>query len=118
MQNKNQELSGLLRQWQDVEPRSAFVPDVLRQIRLDAAARAEADVRGAFGFRAWLATVLKPLAVTVAVAFVGGLFLGALPMISGSVSSVPEAATNGFGLLRTGTVSGNYVAHSSAGRLP
>ena len=118
MQNKDQKLNGLLRQWQDVAPRPAFVPDVLRQIRLDAVARAEADAGGTFGFRAWFATVLKPLAVTVAVAFVGGLFLGVLPMIGGNASPVPAAATNGFGLLRTGTVSGNYVALSATGRLP
>jgi hypothetical protein len=118
MQDKDPKLSGLLRQWQDVEPRPAFVPDVLRQIRLDAAARTAADEGGVFGFRAWFATVLKPLTVTVAAAFVGGVLLGVLSMIGRNASLVPAAATNGFGLLRAGTVSGNYVTFSSTGRSP
>ena len=123
MENRDPKLSTLLRSWPDVEPGTAFVPDALRRIRLDAAGR-ESEAASARAMRArllgaWLPMLWRPVAVTMACAFTVGWLAGLGLAGRGTGNPVPRAAMDrDFGLLRPGTIAGNYVVYSHAGRVP
>jgi hypothetical protein len=103
MNQNDDKLRALLRQWRDIEPRGSFEANVWRQIRTAAAERREGmSLVEAIGRLLW-----QP-AWSVAAALVLALALG---VWSGVASNPRPADTSGAELqfLASGTLAGSYL---------
>lgn len=118
MNQQDPQLSGLLRKWQDIEPRPAFAQDVLRRMRLATPAPGTAGEETGLRFllRRWLPPALRPVALTAAAAFVGGVLFGLTATRPIADSAGERDAPVRFQILQPGTVSGNYLAFTQGGR--
>ena len=113
MQEPNDKLGALLKQWPEVEPRPAFDQDVLRRIRLERAAVAESAGLRLFDFLAARLTSGRGIAAAVAAAVAAGFVLA-------SATPEPEdaAVPSAGGVsewLAGDSVSGSYVAMLNGG---
>ena len=108
MNDQDEKLSRLLRQWRDIEPRPTFEPDVLRRIRLEVARPRSTDLQA--WLPAWLGAPRR-LAVAAAVPLALALAIGVASVwVLPPVDSRPPMPLGSLSVLERGTVAGNYVA--------
>jgi hypothetical protein len=112
MQEPNDRLDALLKQWPEVEPRPAFDQDVLRRIRLERA-RADSASAGFFDRLALRLTSGWGIAAAITAAVVAGF-------VWASTTPVPADAAvpseDGISELLAGdSVSGSYAAMLNGG---
>ena len=111
MQDQNDKLTTLLKQWPEIELRSAFDQDTLRRIRLERAVAAEyASV-----FECWAVRLTSGwgIAAAVAAAVVVGFVLASETPAPGDATA---SSTDGMSdLLAADAFSGNYVAMLNGG---
>jgi len=109
MDNRDPQLSELLKQWPDLEPRPAFTHDVLRRIRLEAAQPKPSVWWNVLS--AWLAPTYRLAGVAAAVfMFTFAVGLWSAFRLPPPVGSSPAPTGTTFSVLSPGTLTGNYVA--------
>ena len=104
MNENDDRLRALLRQWRDIEPRGNFEANVWRRIRLAQAEEPEQASAIQLLLRQWL----RQPAVSVAVAAAVSLIIGS----SVGVLTTPRAAGAGrqeLGFLASGSLAGGYL---------
>lgn len=120
MNEPDNQLSTLLKQWPAPEPRAALEQDILRRVRL-AATAAPAPATGPLAglLPAWLQAPWR-LATAAGAALALALLTGLATELVLPPPGAAATATRlpGFSLLAPGTVAGNYVALTSGGAQP
>ncbi len=107
MQEQNDRLGALLKQWPEIEPRPTFDQDVLRRVRLARAVTTESATAGWWGRFVLRLTSTWGIAATVAAALFAGFLLA---NVTSGLDSSASGAADFPDALQTGTLSGNYVA--------
>ena len=104
MNPHDDKLSGLLKQWREIEPSARFEADVRRRIRLAEAEEPEhiSVIDLLFGHRVWQS------ALTVAAVLVVGVLVGSSLGVVTARRSVP-AVSGELEFMSAGTLAGGYV---------
>jgi hypothetical protein len=104
MNEHDEKLSALLKQWRDIEPRANFEANVRRRIRLAETEEPERVSVIELLLRNWLYKPAMSIAAAVAVSLILGSSLGVLTSPR-SASVAPRE----LGFLSTGTLAGGYL---------
>ena len=110
MNQHDEKLSALLKQWRDIEPKANFEANVLRRIRLAQAPEAERIA----GIELWRRLFSQPVLVRAAAVIVAGMIVGATAGVVSAPRPLAQAHSD-FGFLSGATLAGGYLKLTSEG---